>query len=67
MCKFLGMPHANIVDLDSIDVRELYDRVRLRIAQRTLQKAVPAIYRIFYRAERADSPKQVISHLSAAE
>ena len=27
MSKFLGLPHANIVELDRIDLKELYDRV----------------------------------------
>lgn len=27
MCKFLELPHISIVDMDSIDVRMLYDRV----------------------------------------
>jgi hypothetical protein len=27
MCRFLGLPHVSIVDLDGIDVRALYDRV----------------------------------------
>jgi hypothetical protein len=27
MCRFLGLPHVSIVDLDAIDVRALYDRV----------------------------------------
>ncbi len=27
MCEFLGMPHVGLMELDSIDVRDLYDRV----------------------------------------
>jgi len=27
MCQFLGLPYANIMDIDAIDVRSLYDKV----------------------------------------
>jgi hypothetical protein len=65
MCKFLGMPHVNIVDLDTIDVRDLYDRVDcVSLAER--YKTLYPKYIAFLR-ENGLTPRQPVSHLSAAE
>jgi hypothetical protein len=65
MCKFLGMPHVNIVDLDAIDVRDLYDRVDCSSLGERYKTLFPQ-YIAFLR-QNGLSPKQAVSHLSAAE
>lgn len=45
MCRFLGMPFASIVDLDKIDVAQLYSRVGLGSLARRYQGLYPAYTR----------------------
>jgi hypothetical protein len=49
MCRFLGLPYANIVDLDTIDVRSLYERVDTA-ALNSRYKALYPQYMDFLRA-----------------
>ena len=65
MCKFLGMPHVNIVDLDGIDVRALYDRVDC-VALGERYKTLYPQYIAFLR-QNGLIPRAAVSHLSAAE
>jgi hypothetical protein len=45
MCRFLGMPFVSIVDLDEIDVAELYSRVGVGSLARRYQGLYPAYTR----------------------
>jgi hypothetical protein len=45
MCRFLGMPFVSIVDLDRIDVAELYGRLGLGSLARRYQQLYPAYTR----------------------
>jgi hypothetical protein len=45
MCRFLGMPFVSIVDLDEIDVAELYTRVGVGSLARRYQGLYPAYTR----------------------
>jgi hypothetical protein len=45
MCRFLGMPFVSIVDLDEIDVAQLYDRLGLETLDRRYQELYPAYTR----------------------
>ncbi|WP_439357187.1 polysaccharide pyruvyl transferase family protein [Bradyrhizobium sp. DASA03007] len=45
MCRFLGMPFVSIVDLDKIDVAQLYSRVGLGSLARRYQGLYPAYTR----------------------
>ncbi|TYO62061.1 polysaccharide pyruvyl transferase family protein [Bradyrhizobium hipponense] len=45
MCRFLGMPFVSIVDLDEIDVAQLYGRVGLGSLARRYQGLYPAYMR----------------------
>jgi hypothetical protein len=45
MCRFLGMPFVSIVDLDRIDVAELYGRLGLGSLLRRYQQLYPAYTR----------------------
>jgi hypothetical protein len=45
MCRFLGMPFVSIVDLDEIDVGQLYSRVGLGSLARRYQGLYPAYTR----------------------
>jgi hypothetical protein len=49
MCRFLGLPYVNIVDLESIDVKSLYDRVDIT-ALNARYKALYPQYVEFLRA-----------------
>jgi hypothetical protein len=65
MCKFLGMPHVNIVKMEGIDVKELYDRVDgVSLGER--YKTLYPKYIAFLR-QNGLTPREAVSHLSAAE
>ncbi len=65
MCKFLGMPYVNIVDISAIDVKALYDRVDCAALGERYKTLFPQ-YIAFLR-ENGLTPKRGASHLSAAE
>jgi polysaccharide pyruvyl transferase WcaK-like protein len=65
MCRFLGMPHVNIVDIDAVDVRELYDRVDCGALGERYKVLFPQY--IAFLQQNGLTPKAAVSHLSAAE
>jgi Polysaccharide pyruvyl transferase len=65
MCKFLSMPHVNIVDIDTINVEELYDRVDTAALAQRYATLFPQ-YMTFLR-QNGLTPKVLAPHLSAAE
>ena len=46
MCGFLGLPHASIMDLDAIDIHDLYARTDVAALQRRYTELYPA-YKAF--------------------
>jgi hypothetical protein len=65
MCRFLGMPYVNIVDIDRIDVRDLYERVDcISLSER--YKALFPKY-IAFLQENGLTPRTAVPCLTAAE
>lgn len=65
MCSFLGMPYVNLMDLDAIDVRALYDRVDCEALKERYKTLFPQ-YMTFLR-QNGLTPRKPVAQLSAAE
>ncbi|MDR3466590.1 MAG: polysaccharide pyruvyl transferase family protein [Xanthobacteraceae bacterium] len=65
MCRFLGMPYVNIFDLETIDVRELYNRVDCAALEERYKVLFPQ-YMAFLR-QNGLTPRAAVPQLSAAE
>jgi polysaccharide pyruvyl transferase WcaK-like protein len=64
MCKFLGMPHVSIVNLDSIDIEELYERVDCAALAERYKTLFPQY--ISFLQKNGLKPKAPVAQRSAA-